>query len=1212
MTPARPVQLRYRITLFLLALCFAPSAFAQNTFSYYIRSDQASIPAGANGAALSAEVTDGSSTLDFSLCFYTGFGSSTPIVPTTYIPTFTGANITYTVPASTIQQVPPSSFANGSFSALLYTVPISTTTCTAQSSYATVALQYPTLTALSFTSAPQLNAKLTARAPSNIKLAGTNFVSQSSAVTFTSDSVVPGAVRVISPTAIVSTIPTGIDPYVNHVAVQVCNTATYSYCSGLLRLNLSYLPVDNGVVTATPSTVLATQPSVVSATFGSSTPSLAGAPGGLVGFHYASTVLASAPLVLDSTASFVPGPVTSIPAETIPVTSSLVSPLVADFNQDSVPDVLAFESGAATLHLIFGGPTSGSFANDQPIPLQVSGLTILSTAIGDFNSDGFPDVAVLGHVAGSASNTLYLLINDGSGSFAAPAPLSTPVYASSILSADINHDGTADLLLAGAIDAQSDTGLQVLFGDGKGNFTSGPSTSGLNTAASTSFGGFQIALADLNADGFPDVAVLNGANATGSQISQSIQLFQNDGAGNFASAGTLPTDGTASTTFQIAPLATGQLPSILITASTGLSVFFNQSTASIAFSSTPSVTSISNLKQSAVGDFNADGLLDIVVDDGTTVHVLNGDGKGAFTATYTGLSTPSVANTTLLVSDLNLDTYSDLVALTTTGSTGYSIGAWIASGTATATLPAATYPVGVHSIQARTVGTFYLECSSINGTLTVNPISSTVTFSASAVSNVNYGSPITLSATVSDPTATGKVSFYNGSALIGSAPLISGTVATATFTSSQLPAGNYAVTAVYVGDATHASETSPVVQFQILQIVPTLAWATPASIVAGTPLSATQLDAVATGITGNTLPGVFTYTPALGAILTTGAQTLKATFTPTDSVDYATTSVSVSLQVTSFALSSLSSDLAILGDPAKTITLTGTGFVPGASVLMNGAPVTTTFVNSSSLMAVVPAADFQLVQTIQVSVTEPIGTLQSATTSTVPFYVVAPLADVEFSGPTSITPGSQITLTFKLTNPYPVPLTALFTLGFTPSPGLPDDPNILFSTGSRTQTIVIPAQSTVSPAITIQTGTIAGTLSVALDLMAGGTDVTPASVKPLSIASPRAVPTISSVTATANGDTLTVTVRGFSNTRDLASATFHFTPVAGKTISTQDVTIDVGSLFATWYADPASLQYGSEFTYTQPFNLSSSASVVGQVSVTLSNSVGASQEASTQ
>ena len=63
---------------------------------------------------------------------------------------------------------------------------------------------------------------------------------------------------------------------------------------------------------------------------------------------------------------------------------------------------------------------------------------------------------------------------------------------------------------------------------------------------------------------------------------------------------------------------------------------------------------------------------------------------------------------------------------------------------------------------------------------------------------------------------------------------------------------------------------------------PAITWPTPAAIIYGTALSATQLNA-----TEPRSPGTFVYTPAAGTVLDAGAaQTLSVTFTPTDAANY--------------------------------------------------------------------------------------------------------------------------------------------------------------------------------------------------------------------------------------------------------------------------------------------------------------------------------------
>ncbi len=71
----------------------------------------------------------------------------------------------------------------------------------------------------------------------------------------------------------------------------------------------------------------------------------------------------------------------------------------------------------------------------------------------------------------------------------------------------------------------------------------------------------------------------------------------------------------------------------------------------------------------------------------------------------------------------------------------------------------------------------------------------------------------------------------------------------------------------------------------------TITWATPVPITYGTALSASQLNATAS------VPGTFVYTPAAGTVPSAGTQTLSVTFTPTDPIDYASATSTVTITV---------------------------------------------------------------------------------------------------------------------------------------------------------------------------------------------------------------------------------------------------------------------------------------------------------------------------
>jgi hypothetical protein len=90
-------------------------------------------------------------------------------------------------------------------------------------------------------------------------------------------------------------------------------------------------------------------------------------------------------------------------------------------------------------------------------------------------------------------------------------------------------------------------------------------------------------------------------------------------------------------------------------------------------------------------------------------------------------------------------------------------------------------------------------------------------------------------------------------------------------------------------DYTTATATTTIV---VSQATPGVVWTTPASIVYGTALSSTQLDATAS------VPGTFSYSPAAGKVLGAGTDTLSVTFTPTDSSDYKSVTTTTTIVVT--------------------------------------------------------------------------------------------------------------------------------------------------------------------------------------------------------------------------------------------------------------------------------------------------------------------------
>lgn len=422
-----------------------------------------------------------------------------------------------------------------------------------------------------------------------------------------------------------------------------------------------------------------------------------------------------------------------------------------------------------------------------------------------------------------------------------------------------------------------------------------------------------------------------------------------------------------------------------------------------------------------------------------------------------------------------------------------------------------------------------------------------------------------------------------------------------------LAAGSYNLTAIFPGNSNFATSTSPAVSVTVSQTVPVITWTgSGGSLEYGTPLSAAQLNATAN------IPGAFTYTPGLGVILPPGTNVVNAAFAPTDSFNYAPASATLSVTVGSPSLATITPTSVNAGSSDTTITVTGLGFVNGAVVTFNGTTLVTTYVDLHHLSAVIPAKLLAAPASATIAVVDP-GNLAASGSAT--FLVKAPAAVATVTASEStVTAGQQSTITLTL-DPYPVPVTATATLTFTPDPpNTVQDPAVLFSNNDTTETVTInPGTASSSNPFQFQAGSTAGIITAAVHLaLANGQDITPSSLQPVTVTVPASPPMISSVTLTRSGQSLQVSAIALSSTRDMNEAHFHFTPVSGKSLATSDVTVQLTSVFQSWYGSSTSNQYGTNFTYTQPFTLDGDATDIQSVSITLANSAGTSEAATAQ
>lgn len=208
----------------------------------------------------------------------------------------------------------------------------------------------------------------------------------------------------------------------------------------------------------------------------------------------------------------------------------------------------------------------------------------------------------------------------------------------------------------------------------------------------------------------------------------------------------------------------------------------------------------------------------------------------------------------------------------------------------------------------------------------------------------------------------------------------------------------------------------------------------------------------------------------------------------------------------------------------------------------------------------------------------------------------------------------QPRLSIALGTGFPVAVTGTLTLTFSSDATVPvDDPAVVFTNGRRTVDFTIPANTTTAQlpdGFAMQTGTVSGTLRLAVSLRvsgANGQDITPDPLPAVTARLNKGAPVIRSVRATRTSTGLSVELTGYATAREITQAVFRFTPAPGSALQTTELTIPLTEGARTWYQSDQSRPFGSQFTLTQQFNVQGDTSSITSVTVTLTNSQGTSQ-----
>jgi hypothetical protein len=220
---------------------------------------------------------------------------------------------------------------------------------------------------------------------------------------------------------------------------------------------------------------------------------------------------------------------------------------------------------------------------------------------------------------------------------------------------------------------------------------------------------------------------------------------------------------------------------------------------------------------------------------------------------------------------------------------------------------------------------------------------------------------------------------------------------------------------------------------------------------------------------------------------------------------------------------------------------------------------------------------------------------------------------------TNILPLTQPVLRLSLDSPYSMPLTGTLALAMVAAPyGI--DPALQWITGSQTVPFSIPAGTTSAvfagnrTDIGLQVGTVAGSIAVTptfflnsgykfMDSSPGLTLTVPA-MPPQLLNAQLQEPTSTS---------FSLTVVGYSTTKQLNKLTFQFTPLPGVTLAANQLQLDVSANALVYYHSPLSQAFGGFFSITVPVALSTDQTTaanllakIQSISVTISSDQGES------
>ena len=776
-------------------------------------------------------------------------------------------------------------------------------------------------------------------------------------------------------------------------------------------------------------------------------------------------------------------------------------------------------AGTATVTVTNPAPGGGTSGNLSFTINAASGPTLTSIAPTSATVGGAAFTLTLtgtGFVAGAT-------VNFGSNPAITPSSVTSTQIVATIPAADIATAGTVNVTVTNPAGGGTSNAQTFTINN------PAPTETSLSPTSATA-GGAAFTLT-VNGTGFVSTSVVkfNGAAKTTTFVSAT-QLTAAITAADIATAGTATvtvtnpapgggTSGNLSFTINAAsgPALTSIAPA---SATVGGAAFTFTLTgtgfvagATVNFGSNPAITPSSVTSTQIVATIPA---ADIATAGTVNVTVTNPAGGGTSNAQTFTINNPAPTATSLSPTSATAGGAAFTLTVNGTGFVSTSVVKFNGAAKTTTFVSATQLTAAITAADIATAGT---------ATVTVtNPApgggtSGNLSFTINAVSGPTLTSIAPTSATVGGAaftfTITGTGFVAGATVNFGSSPAITPSSVTSTQIVATIPAADIATAGTVNVTVTNPAGggTSNAQTFTINNPAPTATSLSPTSATAGG--AAFTLTVNGTGFVSTSVVkfnGAAKTTTFVSATQLTAAITAAdiatagtATVTVTNPAPGGGTSGNLSFTINAASgptLTSIAPTSATVGGAAFTLTLTGTGFVTGATVNFGSSPaITPSSVTSTQIVATIPAADIATAGTVNVTVTNPAG---GGTSNAQTFTINNPAPTATSLSPTSATAGG-----------------AAFTLTVNGT-GFVSTSVVKFNGAAKTTTFVSATQLTA--AITAADIATAGTATVTVTNPApGGTS------NAVSFTINNAVPTISSLSpssAVAGSAAFTLTVNG--------------------------------------------------------------------------------------